>query len=239
MENLSSKYTALSAIVVDLTVLNTRQRLTAFLESMVYKKYVTFLPSLVSSLIQMEEWNELVSLLRGWEWNLDKARFEEWTTSTDFKNLCRQLSEVCISFEKVREELGPEERELLLRVQEMIGYESPRMVELAKELITIAITKRGGIVSYTRHLKRWLKEFRRVMIFEITEKTDALSRAKGEIKDMIRHAGWRGRIFVTFLKIATALALTSVLPTIINWAIDTILTELGEEVIVGVMTNGY
>ena len=227
-----------SSIVVDPTVLNTRRRLTAFLESMICKKYVTFLPSLIFSLIQKEEWDELASLLRRWEWNLNKARSEEWFKSNDFKNLCRQLTEVCASFERAREELSPEETELLLRVQRIIGYESPRIVELAKELITIAITKRGGIVSYTRHLKRWLKEFRRVMIFEITEKTDALSRAKTEIKNMIRNAGWKRRIFVTFLSITTGVALNSVFAPVMVWFLAEVLSELGEEVIVAVVTNG-
>ena len=231
-------FSPISSIVVDPTVLNTRRRLTTFLESMVCKKYVTFLPSLIFSLIQKEEWNELVSLLRKWEWNLEKARFEEWSKSTDFKNLCRQLSEVCVSFERVREELSPEERELFSRVQEIIGYESPEIVELAKELIEIALTKKGGIVSYTRHLKTWLKEFRRVMVFEITEKTDALSRAKTEIKNRIRKAGWKKRIFVTFLSLTTGVALNSVFAPLMIWFLAEVLSELGEEVIVAVVTNG-
>ena len=229
----------IGAIIVDPTVLNTRERLTAFLESMIYKKYVAFLPSLVSLSIQKEEWNELTNLLRGWEWNLDRAESEEWFKSSDFKRKCRRLTEVCVSFERAREELTKKERTLLLKVEKIIGYESPRIIELAKELITIAITKKGGIVSYTRHLRRWLKKFRRVVIFEISEKTDALSAAKAEIKNGIRNAGWGGRIFVTFLNITTALALASVLPTFINWAIDIILAEMGEAAIVGVITNGY
>ena len=229
----------IDAIIVDPTVLNTRERLTAFLESMLCKKYVTFLPSLVFSSIQKGEWDELISLLRGWEWNLDRAKSEEWFKSSDFKHKCRRLTKVCISFEKTREELSNEETELLLRVEKIIGYESPRIVELAKELITIAITKKGGIVSYTRHLKRWLKSLRKVLILEISEKTDALSAAKAEIKDVFRNAGWEGRFFVTYLNIVTALALASVLPTIINWVIDTILTTVGEQAIVGVITNGY
>lgn len=73
----------IGAIVIDPTVLNTRERLTAFLESMIYKKYVAFLPSLVSLSIQKEEWNELTNLLRGWEWNLDRAESEEWFRSSD------------------------------------------------------------------------------------------------------------------------------------------------------------
>ena len=199
----STSKSLMGAIIVDPTVLNTRERLTAFLESMICKKYLTIIPSPISSSIGRERWDELVSLLREWEWNLGRAQSEKWFRSTDFKNLCRQLSKVCVSFKRVKEELSPEEKELLLRVQEIIGFESPRIVELAKELITIAITTKGGIFSYTRHLKRWLNEFRRVMIFEITEKTDALSRAKVEIKNRIRDAGWKRRIFVTFLSITS------------------------------------
>ena len=238
MENLRIKSTALNAIVVDPTVLNTRERLTAFLKSMICKKYLTVLPSLISSSIEKEKWDELVSLLREWEWNLGRAQSEEWFKSTDFKKLCRQLRELCLPFERVREELSPEERKLLLRVQEIIGYESPRLVELAKELITIAITKKAGIVSYTRHLKRWLKEFRRVMILEITEKTDTLSRVKTEIKNRIRIAGWERRIFVTLLSITTGVALNSVLAPVMVWLLAEILSELGEEVIVAIVTNG-
>lgn len=107
------EFSEMSSIVVDPTVLNTRERLTAFLESMIYKKYLTILPSLVSSSIQKSEWDELISLLRGWEWNLDRAKSEEWFRSPDFKRLCRQLDEVCVSFGRVREELSEEEKKLL------------------------------------------------------------------------------------------------------------------------------
>lgn len=237
MKSSTSKF-LVGTIVVDPTVLNTRERLTAFLESMICKKYLTVIPSPISSLIGRERWDELISLLREWEWNLGRAQYERWFRSTDFKNLCRQLSEVCVSSERVKEELSPEEKELLLRVQELIGFESPRIVELAKELITIAITTKGGIFSYTRHLKRWLKELRRVMIFEITEKTDALSRAKAEIKNRIRNARWKRRIFVTFLSITSGVVLGSALAPLMIWILAEILSELGEEIIVAVVTNG-
>lgn len=240
MQSSTSK-TFIDAIIVDPTILNSRERLTAFLESMIYKKYKTVLPSLISSSIQKREWDKLTTLLRRWEWGLDKVQSEEWFESADFKLFCYRLNEVCVSFERIREDLSPEERELLSRVREMLRYDSPEVVKLAKELITIAITMRGGILSYTRHLKRWLKSLRRVIILEISEKTNVLSEAKAEIKNRIRNAGWKGKVFVTSLKIATAVALSSVFPTMINWIIDSFLIEMGEEatgIIVGVVIDG-
>lgn len=233
-----SEKPSISSIVLDPTVLNTRERLTAFIESMIYKEYETILPSIISSLIQEEEWNQLVSILRGWEWNLDRTLSEEWFESADFKNLCRHLREVCISPERVRQKLSPEERDLLLKAEELTKHESAEIVGLARELITIAVTKKAGIVSYTRHLKRWLKKFRRVIIFEITEKTDALSRAKAQIRDGIRGAGWKGRIFVIFLSVTVGVALENALPAVIVWLLAEIFKELGEEVIVGLITDG-
>jgi len=232
------EFSEMSSVVVDPTVLNTRERLTTFLESMICKKYLTILPSFISSSIQKREWDELVRLLRVWEWNLDRAQSEEWFRSADFKRLCHQLNEICVSFERVREELSPEDKELLSKVLEIIGYDSPKVVELAKELIMIAMTKKGGIISYTRHLRRWLKSLRRVLILEISEKTDALSAAKAEVKKRIRKTGRKGRIFVTFVNLTVAVALTTVLPPMINQVMDTIITELGEEVIVCVVTDG-
>jgi len=229
---------SMDVLIVDPTTLNTRERLMSFLESLVYKRYTTFLPSLMSSSIQKEEWDELANLLRAWEWNLSQPQAEEWFKSSDFKNLCRRLNEVCISFEKAKEDLNDEERMLLSRALKALGRASPKIVELAKELVIVAITKKGGILSYTRHLKRWLKSLKGILILEISEKTDALSRAKEELKNRIHAAGWRGRIFVTFLNIITAVTLASILPPVINWVVDTIVTELGEEVIVGLVTNG-
>ncbi|UCE16101.1 MAG: hypothetical protein JSV12_00310 [Candidatus Bathyarchaeota archaeon] len=240
MESPTSK-PLIGVIIVDPTVLNTRERLFAFLESMIYRKHIAILPSLISSSIQKGDWNELTSVLRKWEWNLDRSKSEEWFESSDFKRLCRQLDEVCVSFERIREDLSPEERELLSRVREMLRYDSPEVVKLAKELITIAITTRGGIVSYTRHLKRWLKSLRRVIILEISEKINMLSETKAEIKDKIRNAGWKGTIFVTSLEITTAVALASVFPPLINWIVDSFLIEMGEkatELIVGVVIDG-
>ena len=237
MESLTLK-PLIGAIVVDPTVLNTRERLTAFLGSMIYRKYLAFLPSLVSSSIQLGEWDELVSLLREWEWNLDRSKSEEWFKSSDFKRLSRRLKEVCVSFEETKEELSREERDLLLKVLDIIRYDSPRVVELARELITAAITKKGAIISYTRHPKKWLKKLRRVLIFEISEKTDMLSEVKAEIKKRLRNSGWKGGIFVTLLNMATGLALTSVLPLGLHWVLASILSDLGEDVIIGVMING-
>lgn len=237
MLNSTSKRT-IGVVAVDPTILNTRERLTAFLESMICKEGTVFLPSLISSFIQKRKWDELVGLLRGWEWNLDKSKSERWFESRDFKSLCHRLNAVCLSFERIREELGAEERELLSRVLDTIGYESPSLIELAKELLAIAVTKKGRIVSYTRHLKRWLKSLRKVLILEISEKTNALAQVKADIKSRIRRAGWKGRVFVTSLTMITALALVWALPPLVNWALDTVIAELGEGIIVGVITNG-
>ncbi len=229
----------MKSIILDPTVLNTKERLTSFIESRINEEYQIFLPSLISGFIQNEKWDDLVSLLRGWEWNLARSKSEEWFRSSNFKNLCIRINEVCISFEKVREELSSEEKELLSLILEIIKYDSPKLVELAKELITIAITKKAGIFSYTRHLKRWLMSLRRVVILDISERTNVLSEAKADIKYRIRNTRWWGKVFVIFLNITTALALTSIFPTAFNWAIGTTLAELGEHLIVGLVTDGY
>lgn len=228
----------ISSLTIDPTVLNTRKRLTVFLDRMIHKKYTIFLPSLISTFIKKEQWEDLTKILRQWEWNLDRAQSEEWFKSSDFKNYCRQLGEVCLTLEGIREKLSPEEREQLSKIFSIIRYESPRIVEIAKELVAVSIIKRGGIVSYTRHLKRWLKNLRRVLIIEISEKTNAVSVAKAEIRERFSQAGWKGRLFVTFLSVTTALALSGVLPPLINKALDVILAELAEEAIICVITNG-
>lgn len=228
-----------SSIIIDPTVLNTRKRLSTFLESVIYNDYLTVLPSFISSLIQREKWDKLVNLLREWEWNLDRTESEEWFSSADFKHFCRQLDKVSVSFDKVMEELSSEEKELSSKILKFFRHDSPQVVRLAKELITVAIIKKGGIISFSRHLRKWLKSLRRVLILEISEKTNVLSAIKAEIKSRLSHAGWRGRVFITILNITTALALAKVFPMISDWTINTILTELGEEVIVGIITNGH
>lgn len=226
------------AVVVDPTILNTRERLKVFLESMIFKEYSSFLPSAISSLIKEGKWDELVALLRQWEWNLDSRKSEEWFNSYDFKDLCKQLNEVCISYENIEEELSQSERKTLSIVRDILGPESPILVDLAKELVTIATTKQAGIVSFTRHLKRWLKSLRGVLILEISEKTSAISAAKADIKKRFRDAKRKGKVFVTFLSIVATVALTGVLPSGFNWVLGTILTSLGEKVIVGLIING-
>jgi len=76
------------------------------------------------------------------------------------------------------------------------------------------------------------------MIFEISEKTNAISRAKADIKNRIRNAGWRRRIFVFFLSITSGVILGSALAPVMILILAEILSELGEEVIVAVVTNG-
>lgn len=226
-------------IAVDPTVLNTRDRLMSFLESMMSHRYVCFLPSSISLLIEKEEWNKLIDLLRSWEWNLERKLSEEWFVSDNFRNFCLRLNELCFSFEDIKKDLSPEEKELLQKIEAIIKPESPDVIKLAEELLTIAIVKNGGILSYTKHLKRWLKSLRRVMILEVSERTEIFSLVKREIKSRIHSAGFKGRIFITFLNITVAVALTYVLPTIFHELIDIALTEIGEEIIVGVITNGH
>lgn len=220
------------------SILNTRERLRVFLESLIFEKYVCFLPSLIDSLIKEEKWKELVNLLRRWEWNLDRRKSDKWFASSEFKDLCRKLSAVCISFEKIEKELTEDEKKTFSIVRDILGSESPTLVDLAKELVEIAITKRVGLLSFTRHLKRWLKSLRAVLILEISEKTDALSQAKQEFKARLRNAGWKRHFYVTFLSIVTSLGLKSVLPLMIHWTIDTTLKVVANKVIVGVIVNG-
>jgi hypothetical protein len=227
-----------NAIIVDPTVLNTRERLKVFLESMIFKSYTSFLPSAIGSLIKEGNWNDLIALLRQWEWTLDRRKSEEWFGSPDFKVLCKRLVEVCVSFENIKEELSPVERDTLSVVHAILGSESPIIVDLAKELVEAAITKRASIFSYTRHVKRWLKSLRRVIILEISEKTDVLAQAKKGIKTRLRNAGWRGSIYVLLLNISTGLVLTSALPPTLSPYIASILTDIGEDVVVVVMMNG-
>lgn len=227
-----------NAVVVDPTVLNTKERLRVFLESMIFKDYTSFLPSAISSLIREENWDELVTLLRQWEWTLDRKRSDEWFSSSEFKDLCRRLDKVSISFESLRNELSQDQRKTLSIVRDILGPDSPTIVDLAKELVMIATTKQAGIVSFTRHLKRWLKSLRGVLVLEISEKTGAISSAKVDIKKRFRSLKLKGRVFVTFLTIAPALVLTAALPPGFNAILGTILTSLGEKLIVGLIING-
>lgn len=226
------------AVVVDPTVLNTKERLKVFLGSLIFKDYTSFLPSAISSLIREESWDELVTLLKQWEWTLDRRKSDEWFGSSEFKDLCRRLDEVSTSFEKVREELSQDQRKTLSIVRDILGPESPTIVDMAKELVAIATTKQAGIVSFTRHLKRWLKSLRGVLILEISEKTGAISTAKADIKNRFHILKLRGRVFVTFLTLAPALVLTAALPPGFNAILGTILTSLGEKLIVGLIING-
>jgi len=226
------------AVVVDPTVLNTKERLGAFLESMIFTDYESLLPSAISSLIREESWDELVTLLRQWEWTLDRRKSDEWFSSSEFKDLCRRLGEVSTSFKNVREELGQDQRKTLSIVRDILGTESPEIVDLAKELVTTATTKQAGIVSFTRHLKRWLKSLRGVLIMEISEKTNAIAAAKADIKKRFHSLKSEGRLFVTFLRLVPALALTAAIPLGFNVFLGTILASLGETLIVGLIING-
>lgn len=228
----------IKAIVVDPTVLNTRERFRVFLESLIFKEYSSFLPSSISSLIREERWDELVDLLRKWEWNLDIRKTDKWFSSDEFKDLCRKLEEVCISSDEIREELSPEERRMLSILRDILGLESPILVDLAKELVTIAITKQAGIISFTRHLRRWLKSLRGILILEISEKTDMLSQAKEGIKMKLKKAGWKGHIYITFLEIIPSLALKSILPSMIHWTVDFALQKMSSKFIVSVTVDG-
>ena len=133
-------------VIVDPSILNTRERLRVFLESLIFEKYVCFLPSLIDSLIKEERWKELVDVLRRWEWNLDRRKSDKWFASSEFKDFCRKLSAVCVSFEIIEKELTEDEKKTLSIVRYILGSESPTLIDLAKELVEIAITKEAGLL---------------------------------------------------------------------------------------------
>ncbi len=72
-------------------------------------------------------------------------------------------------------------------------FREKTIVKDAQELVTIATTKQAGIVSFTRHLKRWLKSLRGVLIMEISERTNAIAAVKADIKKRFHNSKSEGR----------------------------------------------
>ena len=199
-------------ISLDPTVFNSRHRLSSLLESRLIQERKLVIPTLINSLIVDQKWEELSSLLRRWEWNASRPRLREWHASADFKRKCKTLVEVCLPYNQIMRELSREEEELLSKVSSALKTESPRVVEIAKEIVRGAVIKKAPHFSYTKHARRWFKELRNVLIMEISDATNSASKAKKGIKLEIERAGWKGYVTVFFFELVADSALATVIP---------------------------
>jgi len=228
----------IKSIVLDPTVLNTENRLTSFLKSEIYEDYIVFLPNSIKSLIFEENWNELIGLLRPWEWNLNKEEKEKWFETNNFKEACKELLGVCASFGE-DERLGTVEKETASIVRGILGEGSPKEIDVAKELVVIATTKQAGILSFAQHPRRWLKSLRAVVILEITEKTNSLSAAKAKIKKKLRDGGLKTKIYVWIFQIVNTLVLfPALIPAQLGPELSRLLSFLGQKALMGLVIDG-
>jgi len=183
-------------ILIDPTPLNDERRLDAFLKGNLQKEYNIGISSDIYHLIKEEKWKDLSEVLASWEWNVRRARLIEWHRSERFYKMCRRLAEVVSPCTSIMAELTEEEKSLFSKVSEMIGPASPRMVEMAKELIMTSVAKKYPILSYTRHSRNWFKKCGSVVLLQIHDARNMVHNIKKNIKTKIRDAGWTGLLLL-------------------------------------------
>jgi len=222
-------------IIIDPTVFNDRERLRSFLDSMLSKKYRNVITSDIYFLIRDGNWDELSELLQNWEWNRSKKKLIEWHKNKEFIALCKDVIGVVVPCTRILEELNNEERNVLQKIFQIIEPSSPRMVKLAKELIMTSVVKKFPILSYSKHAKRWFKNCKNVLIIEITDAKNTLSKAKSDIKMRVSESGWKGFIELFVFGVVVDKALENALPQPVGSLVGYI---SGGSFIVGVLVNG-
>jgi len=222
-------------IIVDLTVFNEAERLDSFLKSKLYKKHRVGVASDIYFMIKDEKWEELSKLLQNWEWNVQKRKLTEWHKRQEFRALCKDIIGLVDPCRRILEELSNEERNLLEQISKAIEPGSPRTVEIAKELIVTSVVKKFPVLSYTRHAKRWFKDCKSVVIMEITDAKNSVSKAKRDIKIRIKESGWSGFIGLFIFGWVVNKVLEIALPAPVGHIVG---FASGGSLIVGVLANG-
>ena len=212
--NLPKKFmeTIYRGIIVDPTVFNDVERLRLFLRSKLSKEYSVAIASDIYFMIKEGMWEDLSALLCNWEWNAKRDKLTKWHKSPEFRALCKEAIGLIAPCAEIMEKISDEERKLLRQVSEVIEKGSPRIVKIVKEFIKTSIVKNFPILSFTRHAKRWFKACKNVMIMEIADAKNTVSKAKIDIKIRVDRAGWEGRIFLFIFSTVTGEVLETALP---------------------------
>jgi hypothetical protein len=222
-------------IVVDSTVFNDAERLRSFLKSVLTKEYKIAIASDIYFGIKNGKWDELSELLINWEWNVKKEKLVIWHKSQEFRALCKDVIGLVVPCASVLEKLNDDERDILQRVSRIVEPNSPRMVRIAKEFVLTSVVKKFPILSYTKHAKRWFKSCKNVIIMEIADAKNSVSRAKRDIKRKVEEAGWYGYVGLFIFGLVADRALESALPPPIGALIG---NAAAGSFIIGVLANG-
>jgi hypothetical protein len=222
-------------IIIDPTVFNDAKRLHSFLESMLSKEYEVCIASDIYYTIEDGKWEELSKILQNWEWNKRKEELIEWHKSPEFRALCKDVIGLVVPCGRILEELSGDERKVLQQVSKVIEPSSPQMVKMAKEFIMTSVVKRFPILSYTKHARWWFVKCKNVMIMEVTDAKNSISKAKRDIKLRIEDSGWKGWIGLFVFGVVVDIALQSVLPPPLGILLE---YASGGSFIIGVIANG-
>lgn len=237
LDKLPKKFTntLYEGIIVDPTVFNDAERLRVFLRSKLSEDYTVAIASEIYFTIADELWEDLSALLSSWEWNVKRDKLTEWHKSPEFHDLCKEVIGLVIPCGQIMEEISNEERQLQQQVSKTIEQGSPRIVDIVKEFITTSIVKKFPVLSFTRHARRWFKTCKNVVIVEISDAKNSVSKAKRGIKMRVDRAGWRGYIFLFIFSLVADRLLETALPQPVGAVIGK--TSAGS-FLIGVLADG-
>jgi hypothetical protein len=220
-------------IVIDPTVFNAAERL-RLIPEVLAREYRVGISSDIYFMVEGEEWEDLSEVLRNWEWNRRRQELAEWHHSRKFKAMCGEVLSRVVPCSSLLQDLNEEEKKRKQKFESTV-WGSPRIVEIAKELVKISTVKSSPVLSFTRHAKRWFKTCRNVLILDIADAWNSTSEAKKRLKKRVTEAGWEGYLVVFFFGLTTDKILESLLPPPVGSIIG---FTSGGSFVVGVLADG-
>jgi len=230
-----TKRAAPETVITDPTVFNDAERLRTFVRSSFLSEKKFLVSSDLYRLVREEDWAELSDALCKWERGFGKRKILSWHASDEFRVLCRTVVDSAIDCHTLLSDIGPDEREYLEMASEIVGFGSPWPIKISKELIVSSVVKRIPVLSYTRHAKEWFKRSGRVVILEISDAKNSISKVKTGIKKKVEQAGWKGYVYVFVFGLAIDKAFEAALPSPVGKIIGSV---NGASFVVGVIADG-
>jgi len=231
----STRRAAAESVITDPTVFNDAERLRTFVRSSFLSEKKFLISSDLYRLVRKEDWTELSDALCKWERGFRKREILSWHASDEFRLLCQTVVDSAIDCRTLLSDIGPDERETLEIASEIVGFGSPWPIRISKELIVSSVVKRIPVLSYTRHAKEWFKRSGRVVVLEISDAKNSISRVKTGIKKKVEQAGWSGYVFVFVFGLAIDKAFEAALPSPVGEIIG---YANGASFVVGVIADG-
>ena len=188
-------------------------------ESELSYEYCIIIPTQIYNAVLKRDSETFISILGRWEQIVPYGLERVWS---EIVNISPSILENTIPCAKILEELSPEQRSIYIKIDKILqmpqrSYDHPCFV-MAKEIIETACVS-SLVVSISERAKRWYDGLSGTIVKRV-EENDKLMKAKEEIRNKMKQAGWKGTVLIWLCKHVPITFLGDVIDTVLILSTD-------------------